>query len=195
MKVNVKLKNLRISPRKVRLTADLVKGMEVNDALDQINANVKRANDSLAKLIKSAVASAENDFGLDRDNLYISDIRVDAGLTLKRWMPRAYGRATQILKRSSQVSLTLDEIVEGKNRKSKEQIEKEKKAREDARKKEEKEMKKQMTEGTKETSEKIDDKNDVIPVDTKKEHHEVEGKRKESRQSGWTNKIFRRKSS
>lgn len=191
MKVNAKLKNLRISPRKVRLTAGLIKGLEVNDALDQINANVKRANEPIAKLIKSAIANAENDFGLDKDNLYISDIRVDAGLTLKRWMPRAYGRATQILKRSSCVKLVLDEIIEGKNRKSREQLEKEKKAREVARKKQEKDM----TEGSQKTSENVDGKKEVIPSDAQKEHHEVEAKRKESRQSGWTNKMFRRKSS
>jgi large subunit ribosomal protein L22 len=191
MKVNAKLKNLRISPRKVRLTTDLIKGMEVNDALDQVVANVKRANDPIAKLIKSAMASAENDFGLDRDNLYISDIRVDAGMTLKRWMPRAYGRATQILKRSSCVKLVLDEMVEGKNRKSKDQIDKEKKAREAASKKKEKEP----TEGVQKTSEKIDEKKEAISAELKKEHHEVDGKRKESRQAGWTNKIFRRKSS
>lgn len=191
MKVNAKLKNLRVSPRKVRLTTELIKGMEVGNAIDQINANVKRANEPIVKLIKSAIASAENDFGLDAGNLYISDIRVDAGITLKRWMPRAYGRATQILKRSSCVKLTLDEIVEGKNRKSKQQIEKEKKAREKATKTGEKEI----TEGKKELSERVEDKKESIPTDVKKEHHEVDAKRKESRQSGWTNKIFRRKSS
>lgn len=191
MKVNAKLKNLRVSPRKVRLTTELIKGMEVSDAIDQVNANIKRANDPIIKLIKSAVASAENDFGLDASNLYISDIRVDAGITLKRWMPRAFGRATQILKRSSCVKLTLDEIVEGKNRKSKQQIEKEKKAREKVAKTTEKEI----TEGKKELSERVEEKKESIPTEMKKEHHEVEAKRKESRQSGWTNKIFRRKSS
>ncbi|HBO16962.1 MAG: 50S ribosomal protein L22 [Candidatus Moranbacteria bacterium GW2011_GWE2_35_2-] len=191
MKVNAKLKNLRVSPRKVRLTTELIKGMEVGDAIDQISANIKRANEPIIKLIKSAVASAENDFGLDASNLYISDIRVDAGITLKRWMPRAYGRATQILKRSSCVKLTLNEIVEGKNRKSKQQIDKEKKAREKSVKIAEKEI----TEGKKELSERVEEKKESILTDVKKEHHEVEAKRKESRQSGWTNKIFRRKSS
>ena len=92
MKVDAKLKNLRISPRKVRIVADLIKGLDVKNALIQLDGTVKRSTDHIGKLISSAVANAENNFGLDKDNLYVSDIQVGEGPILKRWMPRVRKR-------------------------------------------------------------------------------------------------------
>jgi large subunit ribosomal protein L22 len=110
MEVKTKLRHLRISPRKVRLVVDVIRGMEVRKALAQLRVINKRAVQPLTKLLQSAVANAKNNFELAEDNLYIKEIRVDKGSTLHRWQPRARGRATPIRKRSSHVSLILAEI-------------------------------------------------------------------------------------
>ncbi len=123
MKVTAQLNNLRISPRKVRLAIDLIKSKDVEDARVQLKHLVKQSSPEIEKLIKSAIANAENNFGLDRDNLYVYDAQVGEGYRMKRWLPRAFGRASQILKRTSNVALVLEERIEGKNRKSKEQME------------------------------------------------------------------------
>ena len=140
MKVTAKLKNLRISPRKVRLVANSIKGLDIDDAIFSLSNLTKRSGVSIEKLLKSAIANAENNFGLDRNNLYVYDVQVGEGPTLKRWLPRAYGRATSILKRSSRIYITLEERIEGKNRKTKEQLEKERKKREEEKKRMEKEI-------------------------------------------------------
>jgi large subunit ribosomal protein L22 len=119
MKTTAKLKNLRVSPRKVRLVTNLIKGMDVNNALVQLVHVVKGSSTPVEKLLKSAIANAENNFGLDKDNLFISDVQVGEGPSMKRWLPRAHGRATQLIKRTSHIYLTLDERVEGKGRKVK----------------------------------------------------------------------------
>jgi large subunit ribosomal protein L22 len=111
MEVKAQLNNLRISPRKVRLVASLVRGMEANKALTQLNFIKKEASRPVAKLISSAIANAEHNFDLDKNNLFIKEVKVDGGAMLKRWMPKAHGRATPIRKRTSHISLTLGEIV------------------------------------------------------------------------------------
>jgi large subunit ribosomal protein L22 len=112
--VKAELKNYRQSSRKVRLVADLVRGKKVNDALDLLTFTIKRASDPIKKLIESAIANAEHNFNLNKDNLFISEIRVDEGPTLKRHRPRAHGRAFMIRKRTSRVLISLDEIEKGK---------------------------------------------------------------------------------
>lgn len=101
-----------MSPRKIRLVIDVVRKMPVEKALDQLRFVNKLAAESVVKLIKSAIANAENTYNLERDNLYIKEIRSDEGVMLKRWMPRAHGRATSIRKRGCHVSLILGEIKE-----------------------------------------------------------------------------------
>ena len=113
MKVRAKLKNLRISPRKVRVSVDMIRGCMLGDAIFKLKNKNRRANDALIKLLNSAKANAVNNFKLSEDSLRVSEIMVGEGLTLKRWRPRAYGRASQILKRSSHVYLTL-EVVKNK---------------------------------------------------------------------------------
>ena len=188
MKVTAKLNNLRISPRKVRLMANFIKGQDVLPALDQLGTTVKAGTAQLKKLLESAVANAENNFGIDKNNLYVYSAIVEAGATLKRWMPKAYGRAGAIRKRTSKVIIVLEERVEGLGRKSKEQMEKEKKARLDAIKKQEKEMKAQAEgeEKKEKKSEKVAEK--IEGERGKKGEAETKGK------GNWTNKIFRRKS-
>ena len=111
MSITAKLRYLRIAPRKVRLTADLIRGKKVQEALNQLQFITKRAALPLTKLLKSAMANARNNFGLEEGNLYISKITVDEGPKLKRWMPRARGRVTEIQKKTSHITLILDEIA------------------------------------------------------------------------------------
>jgi len=97
-----------MSPRKVRLVADLVRGLDVTDALAQLKFVRKSAVRPVTKLIESAVANAGHNHQLDTSDLYIKKIAVDDGPTLKRWRARAHGRAATIRKRTSHISLVLD---------------------------------------------------------------------------------------
>lgn len=109
MAITAKLRYLRIAPRKVRLVADLLRGKKVPEAQTLLHFLSKKASSPLFKLLKSAVASAKNNFQLDEKNLYISKITVDEGPKLKRWMPRARGRAYEIQKKTSHITLVLNE--------------------------------------------------------------------------------------
>lgn len=110
MKVIAKLKYLRMSPRKVRLVANLVKGLTVAEAEDQLIFVGKRAVLPIRKLLHSAIANAEQ-VGLTRSSLYIHSIIVSDGPTLKRFMPRMGGRVSDIKKRTSHIILTLEERI------------------------------------------------------------------------------------
>lgn len=107
--MKAKLSQYHQSPRKVRLVADAVRGQTVDDALRKLRFLTKRAAKPIAKLIESAVANAEENDGKHRDDLIISTVTVDKGPTLKRYRPRARGRATRINKRTSHINLTLAE--------------------------------------------------------------------------------------
>ena len=107
--ITAKLKHLRMSPRKVRLVANFIKGMETEKAKVQLKFLPKRAAKPILKLLNSAIANAEHNFNLSKENLYISRIMVDPGPSLKRSLPRAMGRATPILKRTSHITIILDE--------------------------------------------------------------------------------------
>ncbi len=115
MEIKAKAKFIRMSPRKIRLVVDVVRGLEVKKALNQLNFNQKWAAEPVAKLINSAIANATNNFNLDENNLYIKEVKVNEGPSLKRWTPKAHGRATQILKKTSHIDLTLGEIKETAN--------------------------------------------------------------------------------
>lgn len=98
-------KNVRVTPRKARLVIDLVRGKDVKDALG-ILANVnKAASTPVAKVIKSAAANATNNFGMDEDRLYIAKIWANDGLRMKRYLPRAKGSASGLVKRSSHIAV------------------------------------------------------------------------------------------
>lgn len=111
MEVKAHLKNLRTSPRKVRLVADTVRGLPVTVALGKLNYDLRHAAPVVAKLVKSAVANAKHNENYTGDSLVISDIQVGAGPTLKRFRPRAYGRAAKILKRTSKITVILSDAV------------------------------------------------------------------------------------
>ena len=102
-------KYIRISPQKARLVADVVRGMGVDKALTTLRFMPKKGAGILRKGIESAVANATQDEHIDVDNLYIKKIFIDGGPSLKRISPRAMGRATGIIKRSSHITVVLDE--------------------------------------------------------------------------------------
>jgi len=110
--VKAKLRFLRMSPKKVRMVRDLIKGMKAVEAVDYLKLVSKAATAPLIKLINSAIANAVNNFELEKDNLYIVNITVNQGPTLKRWKPRAHGRAAPIRKRSSHIEIVLVEKKE-----------------------------------------------------------------------------------
>lgn len=107
--ITVKLNYLRIAPRKVRMVADLVRGLSVNEAEAQLLMEKRRPAKPLLKLLRSAVAAAQHNYHLKPENLYIKSLRVDQGPMLKRYLPRARGVATPIQKKMSHVTLILDE--------------------------------------------------------------------------------------
>ena len=110
MVVTAKLRYLRIAPRKVRLVADLIRGKSVEEAQTILSFTVKKAVGPLLKLLNSAIANAKNNFRLDPLNLFISKIEVGEGPKHKRWMPRARGQASEIQKKTSHITMVLDEI-------------------------------------------------------------------------------------
>lgn len=103
------LRFLRMSPRKVRLIADMVRGLPVDTAVAQLGFSLRAASRPVRKLIESAAANAEHNKQMYRPALYIQAITVDDGPTYKRFTPRAHGRATPIRKRTSHVCVTLAE--------------------------------------------------------------------------------------
>ena len=104
------LKKVGISPRKARLVADLVRGKNVQDALDCLKFTTKKAAPIFHKMITSAIASATSQATVDVDTLLVSEVFVDEGTTQKLFLPRAQGRATTIRKRSSHITVKLREI-------------------------------------------------------------------------------------
>jgi large subunit ribosomal protein L22 len=109
MEITARLRHLQSSPQKVRLVADLIRGKGVEEARSILRLTKKAASRELAKLLKSAVANAEHrDEKLDVDRLYVKEVFVDGGPTLKRIQPAPMGRAYRILKRQSHVTIKLD---------------------------------------------------------------------------------------
>ena len=119
MEATATLRYLRITPRKVRVVADLIRGKNVSGALAQLAFVEKRAAEPLAKLLRSAVANAEvaSKNQVDVDQLRVKSLMVDQGPSLRRFMPRAMGRAFKVLKKTSHIALTVsDEAAPKKKR-------------------------------------------------------------------------------
>ena len=110
MEAKAVLKYTRISPRKVEIVLDLIRNKPVDLAMAILRHTPKAACEDLEKLLKSAVANAENNFNMDKNNLYVAECYVTPGPTLKRVMPRAQGRAYRILKRTSHITVVLGEV-------------------------------------------------------------------------------------
>jgi len=109
VEVKASARYIRISPRKVRVVIDLVRGKSVTEALTLLKFIPKRASEPIAKVIASAAANAEHNFNLNKDNLVVSQAFVDQGPTLKRFHPRQRGQAFPILKRTSHITVTVKE--------------------------------------------------------------------------------------
>ena len=109
MEVKAVTRYVRISPRKARLVTELIKGKPVEEALTILRFVPKKAASLVDKTLRSALANAEQNPNIDVDKLYIKRIFVDGGPTMKRWRARAMGRATKIIKRTSHITVILDE--------------------------------------------------------------------------------------
>lgn len=105
MEVAAKLKGAQISAQKVRLIADQIRGLSVEKALNELEFSNKKAAHIVKKVLDSAIANAENNEGADVDELKVSTVFVDEGMTMKRLRPRAKGRADRILKRSCHITV------------------------------------------------------------------------------------------
>ncbi len=170
MSVQAKLRYTRTSPRKVRLVVNLIRGLQVDEAEKVLQFTVKRSAKPILKLLKSAVANAEHNFNLKKEDLYITEIKVDGGPTIKRFRPRARGVAFPIEKRTSHISITVGEIgKEGKERKKKkEKIEK--------------------------TYQQEKPKEEIVEKSKTKQKDESQSKEKIKKPQGEKKQIFRRKS-
>jgi len=103
------LRTLRISPRKLNLIAGMIRGKHVSDALDHLMFSKKRSAKAVYDLVVSAISNAENNHGLDMDNLYVAEAYVGKSLIMKRFMARARGRGSRIIKPFSRISVVLRE--------------------------------------------------------------------------------------
>ncbi len=107
------VKYVPMSPRKVRLVINQVRGLAVDEALAILKFTPKAAAKPVSKVIESAIANAEENYGLTREDLYVSQIFADVGPTHKRWKAGARGRAKPILRRSSHITVVLEEMEAG----------------------------------------------------------------------------------
>ncbi|MCK5825714.1 MAG: 50S ribosomal protein L22 [Desulfuromusa sp.] len=108
METQAKLRNVRLSPRKARLVVDMVRGKGIQDAMNILQVSPQKTAPILSKLLKSAVANAEQSGVSDVDQLFVKTVMVDQGPALKRFMPRAQGRASRIRKPTSHITVVLD---------------------------------------------------------------------------------------
>jgi large subunit ribosomal protein L22 len=109
MEIKAKVTMIRISPRKARIVGDTIKEKNVNEAMGILLFTPKKAAVILKKLLDSAIANARQKKYVDVDNLYVKNIVIDEGVTMKRFLPRAMGRASRIRKRTSHITVILDE--------------------------------------------------------------------------------------
>ncbi|WP_079525139.1 50S ribosomal protein L22 [Halobacillus hunanensis] len=113
MQAKAVAKTVRIAPRKARLVIDLIRGKNVGEAIATLRLKQRGASPVVEKVLKSAIANAEHNYEMDPDNLYVSEAFVNEGVTLKRFRPRAMGRASQINKRTSHITVVVSEKKEG----------------------------------------------------------------------------------
>ena len=111
MKVTAYLANAHVTPRKARLVAGLIRGLHVAEARIQLEKSIKKTSSPLLKLLESAVANAENNFSLSKESLVVARCDVNEGQKLKRWIPRAQGRATPLWHRLCHISLVLEGVA------------------------------------------------------------------------------------
>lgn len=113
MQAKAVAKSIRIAPRKVGLVVDLIRGKDVAEAIAILQHTQRGASPAVEKVLKSAVANAEHNYEMDTDNLVVSEAYVNEGATMKRFRPRAQGRASSINKRTSHITVVVTEKKEG----------------------------------------------------------------------------------
>jgi large subunit ribosomal protein L22 len=113
MQAKAVAKTVRIAPRKVRLVIDLIRGKQVGEAIAILNLTPRGASPVVEKVLKSAIANAEHNYELNVNSLVVSEAFVDEGPTMKRFRPRAMGRASKINKRTSHITVVVSEKKEG----------------------------------------------------------------------------------
>lgn len=113
MQAKAVAKSIRIAPRKVSLVVDLIRGKDVAEAIAILQHTQRGASPVVEKVLKSAIANAEHNYEMDTDNLVISEAYVNEGATMKRFRPRAQGRASRINKRTSHITVVVTEKKEG----------------------------------------------------------------------------------
>jgi large subunit ribosomal protein L22 len=171
--------------------ADLLRGLDTDEAENQLRFLIKGSASDLEKLLKSAIANAENNFGLDKKNLLVKDIIVNEGQVLKRWLPRAHGRATLILKKTSNIKIILSEKVEGKGRKKIQKQEIEEVQSKDLKRKK-KEAEPAFAKASTGREEAKEEKKETLKEKDEKEF--LDEKKKAAESKGFFKKVFRRKS-
>ncbi len=181
---SAKLKYLRMAPRKARLSANIIKGLSISEAEAQLMLNPRRAGEPILKLLRSAAANAKNK-QLNPEKMLIKEIRVDGGPMLKRWLPRAQGRATPLQKKSSHITLIIEESE--KISAPRFRIEKEKKIKKSQAEK----IKKERTK--KEQKESGEHKHEHEHEHHEHGHETEKSQKNSSAVKGFAQKIFRRK--
>ena len=200
MQVKAQVKYLRMSPKKLRLLADIIRGMKVEEALVQLSFVNKIAKKPIIKLLNSAIANAENNLSLKRDNLYIKEIKVDMAGMLKRWQYRAHGRATPLRKRNAHILLILDEVVATKSKSKAKKVKTEKPVRvkspEIIKEMEAPEKIKTVKEEkiSKESEKQSEEQAVDVRMEGKHRHKQHDDKRNMKGDKGFIKKIFNRKS-
>lgn len=198
MQVKAQVKFLRMSPKKLRLLADIIRGMKVEAALVQLSFINKLASKPFIKLLNSATANAENNFNLKRENLYIKEVKVDMAGMLKRWQYRAHGRATPLRKRNAHILLILEEVVATKAKVKKVKAEKPVSVKSLEGIKEKAAPEKVKLPKEEKISKDHDKESKDEPVDVRLEgkhrHKQHEDKRQMKGEKGFIKKIFNRKS-
>lgn len=109
METKAVAKYIRISPQKARLVADVIRGMSADQAVTTLRFMPKKAARIIRRVLESAIANADHNTSVDVDSLFVKEIQIDGGPMLKRFSPRAMGRATRILKRTSHITVVVDE--------------------------------------------------------------------------------------
>lgn len=113
MQAKAVARQVRVAPRKARLVVDLIRGKQVGEAFAILRNTPKAASPIVEKVLKSAVANAEHNYELEANNLVVEKVFVDEGATMKRFRPRAMGRASRINKRTSHITIIVSEKKEG----------------------------------------------------------------------------------
>ncbi|AXF56656.1 50S ribosomal protein L22 [Salicibibacter kimchii] len=113
MEAKAVAKQVRVAPRKARMVVDLVRGKEVGEAISILKHTQRGVSPTVEKVLKSAIANAEHNYEMEPEDLMISKAYVDEGVTLKRFRPRAMGRASRINKRTSHITIIVSEKEEG----------------------------------------------------------------------------------